>query len=324
MAAVPKRRIPLVAMLVCPLCHGNLVEASHDLRCESCTRTYPIVDGIPLLLLDVKAAEHDELDHHHGRHGHSERERQKEFFDNEVEPEFEITRPRGTPALYRWYYAEKFRKSIANLESLLDGSTVLTVCGGSGMDAEFLAARGARVIASDLSLGAAQRARERARRYGLAIEPIVADVEHLPFADRSVDIAYVHDGLHHIENPFTGLSEMTRVARLALSVTEPADAIATKIAIQLGLALEQEEAGNRVARMRQREIAEFLNKEGYKVVSAQRYAMYYQHNPGRLIRLLSVPGLLTATQAAVILGNLLIGRWGNRLGVTATRLNGSS
>jgi len=192
------------------------------------------------------------------------------------------------------------------------------------MDAEFLASRGARVIASDLSLGAARRARERARRYGLAIEPIVAEVENLPFVDRAVDIAYVHDGLHHIENPFAGLTEMTRIARLGLSVTEPADAIATKIAIRLGLALEQEEAGNRVARMRLRGIAQFLNKEGFGVVSSQRYAMYYQHSPGRLIRLLSKPGLLGATQGAVIVGNLLIGRWGNRLGVTATRLNGAS
>ncbi|WP_370655496.1 methyltransferase domain-containing protein [Candidatus Binatus sp.] len=310
-------------MLACPQCRGSLVATSHDLRCESCVKTYPIVDGIPLLLLDLKAAEHDELDHHNGHHTHNERERQKDFFDNEVEPEFEITRPRGTPALYSWYYAEKFRKSIANLESLLDGSTVLTVCGGSGMDAEFLASRGARVIASDLSLGAAKRASERARRFGLAIEPIVADVERLPFADRAVDVAYVHDGLHHIENPFAGLKEMTRVARSAISVTEPADAIATKIAIYLGLALEREEAGNRVARMRRHEIAQFLEQAGFKVVSAQRYVMYYQHNPGRLIEFLSKPGLLGVSQGAVILSNLLIGRWGNRLGVTATRVTGT-
>ena len=98
---------------------------------------------------------------------------------------------------------EKFRRSVKGVEDRLPGATLLTVCGGSGMDAEFLAQQGAVVIASDLSLGAAQRAVERGRRAGLPIEAVVADAEHLPFADRSVDIVYVHDGLHHLSDPWS-------------------------------------------------------------------------------------------------------------------------
>ncbi|MCA1571279.1 MAG: class I SAM-dependent methyltransferase [Chloroflexi bacterium] len=30
---------------------------------------------------------------------------------------------------------------------------------------------------------------------------VVADVEHLPYADRSLDMVYVHDGLHHLSDP---------------------------------------------------------------------------------------------------------------------------
>ena len=79
---------------------------------------------------------------------------------------------------------------------------VITICGGSGIDAEFLARQGASVIATDLSLGAVQRAVERGRRAELPIDAVVADAEHLPFADGSVDVVYVHDGLHHLYDPW--------------------------------------------------------------------------------------------------------------------------
>ncbi len=117
------------------------------------------------------------------------------------------------------------------------------------MDAEFLARQGASVIASDLSIGAAQRAVERGRRGGLPIEAIVADAEHLPFADRSVDIVFVHDGLHHLSDPMVGLAgDVTRRPRLRPRHRTIA-AVVTSIAVRLGIALSEEEAGNRVERV---------------------------------------------------------------------------
>src|SRR5207249_11192752 len=111
---------------------------------------------------------------------------------------------------------------------------------------------------------------------------IVADVEHLPFADRSVDLVYVHDGLHHLGDPSTGLKEMARVAAKAISVNEPARALATAASVRLGLALEREEAGNLVARLKPHEIQSMLIAQGFRIVCAQRYAMYYRHHPGRV------------------------------------------
>ena len=49
------------------------------------------------------------------------------------------------------------------------------------MEAEFLARRGARVILADISLGAVERALERARRFGFELAGVVADAERLPF-----------------------------------------------------------------------------------------------------------------------------------------------
>jgi SAM-dependent methyltransferase len=261
-----------------------------------------VVDGIPLL---VAGAE--------GEHAAA----QARWFDEEVDAEWEIERPHGGPQFHRWLLREKFRRSIAGLP--LYDSTALTVCGGSGMDAEFLAQAGARVIATDISLGAARRMRERARRHGVEITPLVADVAHLPFPDRSIDVVYVHDGLHHLEHPLDGLAEMARVARRIICVTEPARAVVTDVAVRLGLALEHEEAGNRVARLTLGDLRSTLEARGFRIATAERYGMYYRHEPGRAVRLLSHQPLLGLAQVSFRLANALVGSLGNKLTVQAVR-----
>jgi ubiquinone/menaquinone biosynthesis C-methylase UbiE len=292
--------------------------------CPGCGTTYPVADGIPVFVKE-DAALHDELDHLHAEHtghdgaGHGHKAEQSAFYDRAELAEFEIERPLGAPRLYRYFLAEKFRRSVEPFDGRLDGWTALTVCGGSGMDAEFLARAGATVISSDLSIGAAQRAMERARRHRCPIAPIVADVEHLPFADHSVDLVYVHDGLHHLENPSAGLAEMARVARRAVCVNEPSRAAATPLGVRFGLALEREEAGNRVARLVAAETAAILESKGFDVVRADRYAMYYHHVPGRMMELLSRPLMLPLAVAWWRIVNRVVGRFGNKLTVVALR-----
>ena len=288
--------------LVCVSCGGRLASESNALRCDGCAATYPIRDGVPVVL-PARPAE--------------QKEQQAAFFDGSLDDEFELERPSGAPPLYEWLLTEKFHRSVANLA--LQGLTALAVCGGSGMDAEFLARAGARVISSDISLGAAWRTRERGQRHGVAIDVIVADAERLPFPDRSIDIVYVHDGLHHLERPLDGLAEMARVARRAVCVTEPARAAATRLAVRLGLALEREEAGNRVARLGVEEVVAALRARGFRVVRAERYAMYYRHEPGRAVRLLSAPGAFAVARAGFRAANLLVGAGGNKLVVVAVR-----
>jgi SAM-dependent methyltransferase len=244
--------------------------------------------------------------------------RQAAYFDIE-DDEFEISRPHGTTRLYEWLIEEKFRRSLEGLPGLVEGSTVLTVCGGSGMDAELLARAGGRVVSSDISLGAARRVRQRARRSGLDLVPVVADAESLPFADGSFDLVYVHDGLHHLGDPLAGLAEMARVARRGLSVTEPADAALTRLAVHARLALRREEAGNLVARLDLDEVASFLRERDFDVVHAERYGMLYRHHPGAPSRLLSRPALFPVTVAALQGANAVAGRFGNKLTVQAVK-----
>ena len=305
MTAHATGEVALWAALACPACRNGLSWHETHVDCNGCGRSYPVDDGIPVFVLE---GEQDET-----------KRRQVEWFDHEAAADFEIVRPRGTPPLYSWFYDEKFRRSMAALRSLPAGSTALTVCGGSGMDAEFLARAGFRVVTSDISLGAVRRARERAERHGFDLAVVVADVERLPFADRSVDLVYVHDGLHHLERPLNGLREMARVAGAAVSVTEPARAAVTAVAVRLGLALSHEESGNRVARLTTDEISASLRQSDLSIAGTDRYAMYFRHEPGRVVTLLSQTPFRQLAKAAVVAFNAVAGRIGNKLTVQAVR-----
>lgn len=300
----------------CPSCRGALAAASDEWLCDACGWKGSTVAGVPILLRDSTQAEHDELDHHHQR---SHKAAQVAHFDRADEEAFETNRPHGSSRLYRSLLGEKFRRAANPVRAYLAGSSALTVCGGSGMDAEYLSRTGAIVITSDLSLGAATRAKIRAELYGLQIQSIVADVEHLPFTDQSVDVVAVHDGLHHLDDPYAGLSEMARVARRWVIVTEPARAALTQLAVRMGLALDREDAGNRVARMDPAEVRRYLEARGFVIVRAERYAMYYPHHPGAVFRFLSQPLVYPFVRAATRAADLLLGRIGNKMVVVAER-----
>ena len=283
---------------VCLACRTRL----DDLVCPSCGRSYELREGIPILAQD-------------GAQGQAAT--QALWFDDEVDPEWEIERPHGSPRFHGWLLAEKFRRSVDRIA--LHGADVLVVCAGSGMDAEFLARRGARVVAADISLGASRRTLERASRRQLELTAVVADAENLPFEDDSFDLVYVHDGLHHLEHPSRALREMARVARRVVSVTEPAEANLTRAAVRLGLALDREEAGNRVARLSTDMVTRLLKEEGFIIQRAERYPILYRHDPGLPMRLLSLP--IVFPLARVLLGLLdrFAGRWGNKLVVVGVR-----
>jgi SAM-dependent methyltransferase/uncharacterized protein YbaR (Trm112 family) len=312
----------LLALLRCPVCRDELQSGPDDvLQCRGCGRSFPVREGIPVLLTDVTVSSHDEIGGRHIGHAPDDRHKveQAAHFDDAVAEAFEISRPHGTPRLYQFFMAEKFRRAMGPIRPNLDGVVALTVCGGSGMDAEFLARRGARVIASDLSVGAALRTRERARRYSLDITPIVADIELLPFADASVDLVLVHDGLHHLLDPERGLAEMARVAKSWVSISEPARAAATAIAVRAGISLEREEAGNRVARLDPADVIGTLRDAGFESVVADRYAMFYRHEPGRIFGLLSRRWIFPLVRAGWRVANKVVGRYGNKVAIVAER-----
>ena len=238
---------------------------------------------------------------------------QMAFYDAHGASEFEVYRPAGCGRVYEYLLREKFRRAVARLGFALCGRSVLNVCCGSGMDAQFLAEAGARVIALDLSLEALRGARRRARRFQLHYDLVAADAEALPFTHRALDVSYVHDGLHHLERPEVALGEMARVARHAVVVTEPADAALTRVAMRLGIAGEVEEAGNRVNRLTDLQVRQVLLASGAREVRSARYLMFYRHQPLRAFRWFERRLAFAVFRTAFGAGNALIGRWGNKL-----------
>ena len=145
----------LPGALRCPACGGVLAERE-GFKCSQCQHTYAVEDGIPVLLPAPGDGGSRDVAHKLG---------QARFFDEESSPEWEITRPHAAPAWHRWQLEEKHRRAINGMGAI-GGMSALTVCGGSGMDAEFLYRQGARpVVSADISLGAARRVAERGRRF---------------------------------------------------------------------------------------------------------------------------------------------------------------
>jgi uncharacterized protein YbaR (Trm112 family) len=48
-----ERVIKILEMVACPACHGPLVldSTANAVRCRECGKSYPVVDGIPVLLV---------------------------------------------------------------------------------------------------------------------------------------------------------------------------------------------------------------------------------------------------------------------------------
>lgn len=50
--AEPAIAADLLAILVCPACHGELLLVGQRLECQGCGLKYRIEDGIPIMLID--------------------------------------------------------------------------------------------------------------------------------------------------------------------------------------------------------------------------------------------------------------------------------
>ena len=244
---------------------------------------------------------------------------QSHYYDEACDPEFEIRRPHGCGRLYEYLIAHKFETGLDVLGLDLRRKTVLELCCGSGLLSEALARRGALVTGTDVSTQALARARERARRYGFRARFEMADAETLPFRSRSFDVVAVHDGLHHLDDPYRAIREMARVAREGVLILEPARAAITRLAVSLGLAEEVEEAGNHVHRLRASEVEACLRAAGFTDVAWRRTLMYYPHEPFRWFRWFDSPPSFALARAGFRGLNLVLGPLGNKLALGATR-----
>ncbi|HET6348044.1 MAG TPA: methyltransferase domain-containing protein [Candidatus Krumholzibacteria bacterium] len=122
---------------------------------------------------------------------------------------------RWTPTLERWY-GDVTRKML-DLVCLQPGQRVLDVAAGAGEPACSAAERvgpGGYVLATDISEGIVELARQVARERGLTqIETRAMDGEKLDLPDASFDAVLCRLGLMYMPHPVTALREWRRVLK---------------------------------------------------------------------------------------------------------------
>lgn len=247
----------------------------------------------------------------------SHKKKQIPYFDQKGLSDFEITRPHGTGRLYEFLIDYKLKSMAELVGNSLQGKSLLNICCGSGMEAECFNRLGANVVGLDISSVALQGGLQRAKRFDFPLKTITGDAENLPFSDQSFDFVFVHDGLHHLDEPEKAIKEMARVARQGIFFTEPANAFITRIAVKLGLAGDYEEAGNFVYRFHPQQLKKLFNALGLKHPKFKRYGMWYPHQPPKWFGWFDNAILFTIFKIIFFTGNFLLGRWGNKLAVVA-------
>ena len=176
----------LLATLRCPVCRSELL-LSEELRCERCGNSYPIVDGIPRLLLPAmrdalrgqrKVTEHDERQAETARSFGYEWHRFPEMYDEWENQFLDYMQPHAA--------------------DFFPGKKILDAGCGNGRFAYYAAKYGAEVWAIDLGPAVEVARRNTEDRN---VQVVQADLHHPPFALESFDFIYSIGVLHHLPNP---------------------------------------------------------------------------------------------------------------------------
>jgi SAM-dependent methyltransferase len=191
--------LDLLDLLACPACGGDLAVADAPggegatleegrLDCASCGRHYPVVRGIPRLLVDPPEGEvaltAESFGRSWGAHPRLDEIDRRQFLDwiHPVTPPF------------------------------FDGKTVLELGCGKGRHSRLAATFGAgRVVSVDLS-SAVEVARQNTRDLP-QVDIVQADIMQLPFKPARFDYAWSVGVLHHLPHPFHGFRSLARQVR---------------------------------------------------------------------------------------------------------------
>lgn len=108
----------------------------------------------------------------------------------------------------------KWRKRIVDIVAGKQPKTILDIATGTGdMAILFAGSSDAKITGLDISKGMLEVAHTKVAKKNLSdqIGLQVGDAEHLPFPDKSYDVASVTYGIRNFENLEKGLSEIRRV-----------------------------------------------------------------------------------------------------------------
>jgi SAM-dependent methyltransferase len=223
-----------VQHLVCPRDGAAVQLAGGSLQCAH-GHSYPVVDGIPIMLRDDVAQTFGAAAASLARaHGESIDNRAPELFLESVEIsddekrgviELAARRPVVDPVVAYLVAATNgmlYRHLIGRLSSYPipqlplpdgDGKTLLDVGCSWGRWTLSAAQRGYQAVGIDPSLGAVMAARRVARQLGVPARFVVGDARHLPFAAASFATVFSYSVIQHFsrEDAARAVDEIGRV-----------------------------------------------------------------------------------------------------------------
>lgn len=226
----------LLERLVCPRDHGRLRAAGAELTCDR-GHAYPLIDGVPVLLLDDDAPSFAMARHSLARaRGGRGDERAPDLYlesvgisDDEKRGVVELAaRGSAVDPVAAYLVAATnglmYRHLIGGLpeypipEIALppgEGRSLLDVGCSWGRWTLAAARRGYAAVGIDPSLGAVMAARRVARQLNVPARFAVADARHLPFAPGSLDVVFSYSVIQHFSRPdaVRAVDEMGRVLR---------------------------------------------------------------------------------------------------------------
>lgn len=110
--------------------------------------------------------------------------------------------------------------AIGSIRAVPATGTVLDVPCGSGIALRGLVGHPVgRYIAADISPDMLERTSRQAKRLGVTIETLAADVAALPFDNESIDLTLSLTGLHCFPAPHAAIRELARVTRDRIELT---------------------------------------------------------------------------------------------------------
>ncbi|MBF0294471.1 MAG: methyltransferase domain-containing protein [Magnetococcales bacterium] len=194
-----------LAILVCPHCRGELQPEGQPvtgLACRACSRVYPVVDGIPRMLVVDDPLLKEAKDHWEGS-PHFQYEAHAELFTRDYFEEQD-----------RWRANEvdPFSMEIYRFEEVR-GKMTLDIGCGSGWVVKSFARHGAYSVGVDFTERAVISTAAALQTYRLPGMVVQADAQALPFRDGVFDRVSSIGVLHHIPDTQQGIREAWRVLK---------------------------------------------------------------------------------------------------------------
>lgn len=120
--------------------------------------------------------------------------------------------------LVQWRLLEGIKRLNKVNKGMQINSSILVLCSGEGYEGSILSDMGfTNVTVSDISAAGVAAAKARDTR----LKSIVLNAEQPDVLNDSYDFVLIQDGLHHLQSPVRGFTEMLRVAKYGVMFLEP-------------------------------------------------------------------------------------------------------